>query len=150
MTITIQCSFQSDHFWHQNVTCRGLWLLDGIWIGWSDLLTPYIHHLETQTITALLLFPHYTVPVTLFPCLQSSFFQQICHSILPLIFHTKDRVGGGGGRCTNIAKHEQSKILENVHCVWFNYLEICKAASIKCVSFFSITFAAGDLKVFHF
>jgi hypothetical protein len=37
------------------------WLIDGFWIGWSDLLTPHTHHSELLAITALLLFPHYTV-----------------------------------------------------------------------------------------
>jgi hypothetical protein len=31
-------------------------LLDGFWIGWFDLLTPYTQHSELQAITALSLF----------------------------------------------------------------------------------------------
>jgi hypothetical protein len=36
-------------------------LKDGFWIGWLDLLTPYTQYSELQAITALSLFPHFTV-----------------------------------------------------------------------------------------
>jgi hypothetical protein len=42
--------------WTYAVTYYGLWLLDGLWIGWFDLLTPY-----TEKITALPLSTHFTV-----------------------------------------------------------------------------------------
>jgi hypothetical protein len=37
---------------NNNVTCMGVraWLLDGCWIGWLNLLTPYTLHLELQAI----------------------------------------------------------------------------------------------------
>jgi hypothetical protein len=34
------------------VACRGVWLLDMVWIGWMNLLTPYTQHSELQAITA--------------------------------------------------------------------------------------------------
>jgi hypothetical protein len=33
----------------------GMWLLDGIWIGWSDSSTPYTYHSELQAAAAQLL-----------------------------------------------------------------------------------------------
>jgi hypothetical protein len=29
---------------------RSAWLLEGVWIEWLDLLTPYAHHSELQAI----------------------------------------------------------------------------------------------------
>jgi hypothetical protein len=43
--------------WYINtVMCfSGTWVLERVWIGWFDLLTPYTHNSGLETITALLL-----------------------------------------------------------------------------------------------
>jgi hypothetical protein len=48
-----------------------MWLLDGVWIGWLDLLTPYTHHSELQANRAS----------PLIPTLYSSLLQTLMSSI---------------------------------------------------------------------
>jgi hypothetical protein len=55
---TISLFLYIPNFTSLILACFGVcvWLLDGVWIGWLDLLTPYTHHSELQAITALFLF----------------------------------------------------------------------------------------------
>jgi hypothetical protein len=60
---------------------RGI-TIDGVWIGWLDLSTPYIHHSELQVITALSLI--YSSRLHTPQCSQSSLvisWQRIYNSI---------------------------------------------------------------------
>jgi hypothetical protein len=68
ITIKIQRSFRSDHFWHQlSHVSDYRWGLD--W--WMDLLTTYTQHSELQVITAVSLIstPYKSPqhPLSLFP-----------------------------------------------------------------------------------
>jgi hypothetical protein len=40
-------------FYCDTLTILELWLLDGIWIGWLDLLNTYTHNSELQAVTAI-------------------------------------------------------------------------------------------------
>jgi hypothetical protein len=50
-----------------------LWLLDGVWIGWLDLVTPYTHQSELQAITALLLIATFYISL-LHPLVSSVYY----------------------------------------------------------------------------
>jgi hypothetical protein len=61
---------------NNNVTCKGCaWLIDGFWIGWSDLLAPYTLHLELQTVTA--------------PSLIYTLYSSPLHPLVPSVFTSR-------------------------------------------------------------
>jgi hypothetical protein len=75
-----------------NVFGACVWLINGFWTGWWDLLTPYTLHSELQAITTLSLFPHFTGNCYTHQCPPTSLvvsWQRIHNSLIVTVGHLK-------------------------------------------------------------